>query len=165
MCEECQKEPATVFVTRIVNGNKSEVHLCHRCAKERGEMAAPMEPGFAFHNILAGLFEPEATVAAPKRVSVRCSGCGMSLADFRRIGKLGCGQCYSEFERELEPLLKRVHRSVRHTGKTPHAMQDDTHALRRRLDELRTKLNEAISKEAYEEAAKLRDQIREAEAS
>ena len=62
MCEACHKEPATVHVTRIVNDQKTEMHLCAQCAKERGEMEMSVEPSFAFHNILAGLFEPESAL-------------------------------------------------------------------------------------------------------
>lgn len=166
MCEECQKEPATVHVTRIVNDSKTELHLCSRCARDMGEVISTMEPGFAFHNILAGLFDPDSGVVtgAPRRTATRCPGCGLSLADFRRLGKLGCSQCYVEFERELEPLLRRVHRSVQHTGKRPAAVRDARHELRREIERLRAKLAEAVAQEAYEEAAKIRDEIRRLEA-
>ena len=165
LCEECHKEPATVYVTRIVNDHKTEQYLCNRCAREKGEIAGSMEPGFAFHNILAGLFDPDAglVTGAPRRVAARCPGCGLSLADFRRLGKLGCSRCYAEFERELEPLLKRIHRSVEHTGKRPLAARDARHDLRREVERLRARLAEAVAAEAYEEAARLRDEIRRLE--
>ncbi|MFO7319149.1 MAG: UvrB/UvrC motif-containing protein [Limnochordia bacterium] len=165
MCEACHKEPATVHVTRIVNDQKTELHLCAQCAKERGEIEMNVEPSFAFHNILAGFFEPETVVVShPSRpAALRCSNCGLSLADYRRIGKLGCSQCYAQFERELEPLLKRIHRSVEHTGKRPKRLAGGRLDVRREIERLRRELQEAIAREAYEEAARLRDQIRSLE--
>lgn len=166
LCEQCQKEQATVYITRIVNNHKTEQYLCNQCAREKGEFSGPTEPGFAFHNILAGLFDPEATFThgPARRGALRCSGCGLSLADFRRLGKLGCGQCYLDFERELEPLLKRIHRSVEHVGKSPRGTTDGQHALRKQLERLRAQLAAAVAKEEYEEAARLRDEVRAIEA-
>lgn len=164
MCEACHKEPATVHVTRIVNDQKTEMHLCAQCAKERGEMEMSIEPSFAFHNILAGLFEPESAMLPQGRPSVaRCSNCGMSLADFRRLGKLGCSHCYEQFQRELEPLLKRIHQSSEHTGKRPKRFKDERADLKREIERLREQLQIAVSREAYEEAARIRDRIRSLE--
>lgn len=162
MCEECHKEPATVHFTKIVNGNKSEVYLCNRCAERRGEAQLVMEPSFAFHNILAGLFEPEAAIMPGRSVRsrVRCSNCGSSLADFRRRGELGCSQCYFEFERELEPLIKRIHRSVEHHGKAPRGAANSAQARRKEIQRLKAELERAVAAEQYEKAAGLRDQIR-----
>ena len=142
MCEACHKEPATVHVTRIVNDQKTELHLCANCAKERGEMDMSIEPSFAFHNILAGLFEPESAMLSHQgRPSVmRCNNCGLSLADFRRLGKLGCSQCYEQFEKELEPLLKRIHQSFEHVGKRPKRFKDARIDLRREIERLREQL-------------------------
>jgi Uncharacterized protein with conserved CXXC pairs len=165
MCEVCHKEPATVHITRIVNDQKTEMHLCAQCARERGEVEMNFEPSFAFHNILAGLFEPESTMVSQRNrpVAVRCSRCGMSLADIRRLGKLGCSNCYAQFERELEPLLKRIHQSTDHAGKHPKDRGHDRRDVRREIERLRELLHIAVSKEAYEEAARLRDQIRSLE--
>lgn len=163
LCEECQKEQATVYVTRVINGQKSEMRLCSQCALNKGELSGTIEPGFTFHNILAGLFDPESNFmeSGTRRTAARCPGCGLSLADFRRMGKVGCGQCYTEFERELEPLLRRIHRSVEHVGKAPHSARDDEHSLRMQLEHLRAKLSEAVANEEFEEAARLRDEARE----
>lgn len=166
LCEECHKEPASVHVTQIINDHKTEMYLCNRCAREKGGTVSPMEPGFAFHNIIAGLFDPESSPAGSgslRSLSTRCPGCGHTLADLRRVGQLGCATCYSEFERELEPLLRRIHRSAEHVGKVPRFAQDEIHTIRRKLDQLRSRLSAAVAKEAYEEAAKIRDEIRELE--
>jgi len=165
LCEECHKEPATVHFTKIVNGHKSEVYLCSRCAERRGEAQLAMEPSFAFHNILAGLFEPEAALAPGRafRTVTRCPSCGSSLSDFRRRGELGCSQCYFEFERELEPLIKRIHRSVEHHGKAPRGAASSEYARRKEIQRLKAELQSAVAQEQYETAARLRDKIRELE--
>lgn len=165
LCEECQTEPATVHVTRIVNNQKSEINLCAKCAQRRGETGIATEPSFAFHSILAGLFEPESMAmsqsARPR--SERCTQCGMSLSELRRSGQLGCSHCYVQFERELQPLLRRIHRSTEHVGKAPPGAQSGVRHLQRELDRLRERLRQAVANEAFEEAAKLRDEIRRIE--
>jgi protein arginine kinase activator len=117
----------------------------------------------AFHNILAGLFEPEGLLsgAVQARPRVRCENCGLTFADFRRLGHLGCSECYSQFESLLEPLIKRIHSSDVHTGKTP--VRGGAAKLRYELEEARRQLREAIGTEAYEKAAELRDRIKELE--
>lgn len=164
LCDECRKDPATVHVTRIMNDQKTEMHLCAECARARGESAMSSEPGFAFHNILAGLFDPEGALhgSAPTKMAFRCQNCGMSLSDFRRSGKLGCSHCYEQFQRELEPLLRRIHRSVEHMGKRPPGVSSEL-SRRREIERLRERLQDAVRREAFEEAAKIRDQIRQLE--
>lgn len=163
MCDECQERQATVMVTRIINGKKSEAHLCQECAQKHGDLGFLSEPNFTFHNILAGLFEPEVVHPGTVQVRsrVRCENCGLSFNDFRRLGQLGCSQCYTQFEALLDPLLKRIHGSDRHTGKTP--VRGGAALLRRELEDVRRQLREAINIEAYEKAAELRDRIKELE--
>lgn len=165
LCEECQAEPATVHVTRIVNNQKSEINLCAKCAQKRGETGIAMEPSFAFHSILAGLFEPESLMVgqAARHRPERCTQCGMSLSELRRSGQLGCSHCYVQFERELQPLLRRIHRSTEHVGKSPHNAKSGLYHLQREVERLRERLRQAVASEAFEEAARLRDEIRKLE--
>ena len=160
MCDKCQERPATVMVTRIVNGQKTEAHLCQECARSQNDLGLFSEPGFTFHNILAGLFEPETILSggAPPRTTARCKNCGLSLSDFRRLGQLGCSECYTQFEAQLEPIIRRVHGDARHTGKMP--MRGRAAGVRRELEEARHLLQAAIDREAYEQAAELRDRIK-----
>lgn len=162
-CSECQARPATITVTRIVNGKKTETHLCQDCARRHTELSFASEPSFTFHNILAGLFEPEGLLAGTTQAKprTRCDNCGLSFTDFRRLGHLGCSECYAKFEAELTPLIRRIHGGVEHTGKVPvHGRAART---RRELEEARSQLREAIGVEAYERAAELRDRIRDLE--
>lgn len=165
LCDECKIRPATVHFTKVVNQHKTEAHLCQECARKLGDDWL-LEPGTTFHHILSGLFEAEpaagAVGALPTTKKVRCSNCGLSFADFRRLGHLGCSQCYVEFEQQLEPILRRIHGSIHHTGKVPRRAA--AHLQReRKLRLLRQELAEAVAKEDYERAAELRDRIRRLE--
>lgn len=167
LCEECGKRPATIHLKRVVNEKATEAHLCHECAHNKGELGFMNEPSFTFHNLLAGLFDPETVVTGtpvPKH-SARCQSCGLSFADFRRLGHLGCNECYNTFDRQLEPLLRRIHGNTRHTGKVPQSGEHQAIQQRRKLEELRSQLREAVASEAYETAAALRDEIRRLEES
>lgn len=163
LCDECQKRPARVHLTKIVNQEKTETHLCDECARKRSDQFL-IEPSFTFHNILSGLFEPESVgvpVAQKQAVQrMRCTNCGLTFADFRRLGHLGCSHCYDQFERQLEPLLRRIHGATRHTGRAPRRAAGHLR-MRRELQRLREELAQAIAKEEYERAAELRDQIRQ----
>ncbi|HHY17814.1 MAG TPA: hypothetical protein GX524_07020 [Firmicutes bacterium] len=165
LCEECGKDQATVHVERIVNGKKTTIHLCKECAQRAGLLNVFFQPAFSINNLLSAFLgsQVEALPALGSgREETRCPVCGMSYRDFARAGRLGCSRCYRVFEERLDPLLRRIHGSDRHVGKTPAATGESARA-RRQLEELKKKLAEAVSTEAYEEAADLRDQIRQLE--
>lgn len=155
LCDVCGKNQATVHLTEIINEQMTELHLCEQCAREKG---AQMEQQFDLSDFLAGLADIGAQI--PEGAGdVRCARCGMTYADFRKLGRLGCGDCYSSFRKNLAPLLKRIHGSSHHTGKAPVSARKFTR-LRDELAGLRVKLAHAIEGEHFEEAARIRDQIR-----
>lgn len=165
-CERCGVRPATVHKVRIENGVRTEKHLCESCARETGEWpelnVGPSWWGSTLGDFIKSFFDlpgPEAPAAElPGRTRQRCPNCGLSWSDFKRLGQLGCSRCYETFERELVPVLKRLHGATDHTGKHPH--QRGEAARRRTLERLREELRQAIEAEQYERAAQLRDQIR-----
>jgi protein arginine kinase activator len=162
LCDICGKNQATVHLTEIIDEQMSELHLCEECARQKSEQ---MEQQFGLSDLLAGLAEFEKPVSKEKEVeatSLKCPACGLTYADFKKIGRLGCGECYNAFKKYLGPLLKRIHGSSRHTGKSPTKV---TKVLKKKIDiqELRNQLQRAIEQEAFEEAARIRDQIRELE--
>lgn len=165
MCEECGKRPASVHITKVINGVKSEMHLCQECAQQHGQMSIVVEPTFTFHNLLAGLFEPGKGLMGAQMVKsrTRCPNCGLTFADFRRLGHLGCDQCYDTFDAELEQLIRRIHGSTDHTGKVPPKHRESSAYKQRELEQLREALHTAVVNEEYEKAAELRDQIRRLE--
>ncbi len=164
LCDACKQAEATVHVTQIVNGEKRESHLCEACARREGE-GMWLEPVFSVHKLLGGLLDVEAGGgfgAAPARSRVRCPNCGLTFADFKRLGHLGCSQCYETFDQQLEPVLRRIHGGTTHTGKVP-ARAGSALRRRREVERLRQELQAAVAKEEYERAAELRDRLRSLE--
>ena len=102
----------------------------------------------------------EEKVKPPEIVEIKCSRCGLSYSDFRKTFQLGCSQCYKTFKEQLEPMLRRIHGSIIHKGKVPSKAPVKAEVPKDEIKELKTKLAEAIKREEYEEAARLRDEIR-----
>ncbi len=166
LCDLCGKQEANVHLTEIVGGESRELHLCQTCAHEKGiEEAA--ESGLA--GLLAGLTDLGTTKEKTSRAASKlaCSRCGMTYEDFRKSGRLGCANCYTAFRSLLSPLLRRIHGSTRHVGKSPVLAVDRKKKTRaagaKRPDDavrLKAQLKKAIAAEAFEQAAQLRDRIK-----
>ncbi|GGA51338.1 UvrB/UvrC motif-containing protein [Paenibacillus physcomitrellae] len=165
LCQECGKRPASLHFSKIVNGDKSEYHLCETCAREKGELIPGTSGGFSIHNLLSGLLNFE-TVEQGKRAAspenLRCEVCGMTYSQFSKLGRFGCSSCYKYFNDRLDPLFKRVHGNTVHTGKVPVRVGGEIRT-KRQIEDLKRRLQESISQEEFEAAAQLRDQIRELE--
>jgi protein arginine kinase activator len=159
LCDICGKNQATVHLTEIIDEQMNELHLCEDCARQK---STQMEQQFGLSDLLAGLAEFEKPAKDLEAVATKCPGCKLTYADFKKIGRLGCGSCYTAFKKYLGPLLKRIHGSNQHLGKTPIKVAK---VLKKKIDvqDLRYKLQQAIETEAFEEAAKIRDQIKELE--
>ena len=159
LCEACKQAQATVHLTEIVNEQMTELHLCESCANQKG---AQVESHFGLSDLLSELADFGKPQEAEETPVKTCPSCGMTYEDFRKVGRLGCAQCYTTFKRSLGSLLKRIHGSPIHLGKSPARLVRPT-ASKAELSELRRKLGRAIEKEEFEEAAALRDQIRRLE--
>lgn len=161
VCQECGKRPATLHFTKIVNGDKNEFHICENCAREKGEMIPGTSNGFSIHNLLSGLldFEP---LSAAKSQAIRCDNCGLTYSQFSKLGRFGCGSCYQSFSVKLDPLFKRVHGNVVHVGKVPKRSGGIIQS-KREIDLLKKDMMTCIESEEFEQAAQIRDQIREIE--
>ena len=160
LCDICGKNIATVHLTEIVDEQMNELHLCEECARQK---SSQMESQFGLSDLLAGMAEfGEPDKKEPDEAALaKCLNCGLAYADFKKIGRLGCGECYASFKKYLAPLLKKIHGSSQHIGKAPFKPAA-AKAPRKKpdpLQELRAKLAGAVESEAFEEAAKLRDQI------
>ena len=149
LCQHCQKRPATTYFSETVNGHQQEIYLCEVCAAEHQG---------AFFDV--GDFMQGFWGTAPKQSSVRCKGCGMSEAAFLKSGKFGCSECARTFSSRTGEVLKQIHGRSRHIGKVPSHGQEALHQ-KRELEQLQKQLQDAVAAERYEEAAKLRDTIRE----
>ena len=160
LCDVCSKNPATVHLTEIIDEQMNELHLCEDCARHK---SAAMEQQFGLSDLLAGMADFEKPSSKEEElVTVKCPSCGLTYADFKKIGRLGCGECYNVFRKYLAPLLKRIHGSSQHIGKNPAKTKVAAKLYKKKvgLPELKNQLQKAIREEAFEEAARLRDQIK-----
>ncbi|MFN2432264.1 MAG: UvrB/UvrC motif-containing protein [Gemmatimonadota bacterium] len=158
-CEECKKTKAVIHFTQIVNDETETKHLCQKCAAKKGLQASP-PASLPLTDFLSGI-GGQVFAAAVEGGAGACPHCGSTFQDFRRSGKLGCAQCYVAFEREMRMLLRKIHGSHHHVGISgePRAIAAAGGSPEARLRELRGRLKDAIDREAYELAAKFRDQI------
>jgi protein arginine kinase activator len=159
LCQRCEAQPASVHVTTVVNGEKFDRYLCEECARQEGAYHFMLAPQFTIQHVLGGLIGLPAGQGTLEGADKTCPVCGYSYVAFAETGRLGCDQCYGAFNEELEPLVKRLHGSIEHHGKVPHR-SGEAILHRRTLEELRSKMGEAVTQEAFEEAAHLRDEIR-----
>lgn len=180
LCQKCQSKPANFFYKESVNGIETKYALCSDCAQKmqaNGELGFLNNTGsllnFSFFDsdlempnpatLFGTLFgypggKTRGLAGAPQGQK-RCGLCGSSYSDIMKTGKLGCPRCYDNFAEELGPTLRTIHGNVRHIGRAPKRFrQKNDRQLR--IEKLKEELARAIQAEAYEQAAKLRDQIR-----
>ena len=159
-CQTCSK-PATVHLTDIVAGQKKELHLCQDCAEQQ-QLLKQQELNLPA--ILQSLIGQHLGQLTDELARLTCPACGIKYMEFRAEGRLGCPHDYTAFRVSLEPLLQRIHRSCQHKGKTPRRRAVNGNLLVE-IVELRQQLRAAIEAEAYEEAGRLRDLLRQKEAT
>ena len=158
LCDICHKNIATVHLTEIINDKVVEMHICKKCAKMKTE---ELKKQLNISDFLGGLVDIGEVERAGKLL-LKCSSCGLSYQDFKKKGRLGCQSCYVTFRQRLLPLLRKIHGSVRHTGKFPLHWEKKI-SRQDNLRELKERLERAVKLEEYEEAAALRDEIRKLE--
>ena len=160
LCCICKEKEAKVHLTQIVGNKMQKVDLCDECAKEKG---VDDPTGSSLAHLLLGLGAATETEPGEAGSGLKCPNCGFTQADFKKTGRLGCPTCYDIFGEGLEALLKSMHKGTHHTGKVPAALRRarDSQQLIKSLQE---KLQQAIASEDFEQAARLRDQIKRAQA-
>lgn len=159
VCDICGKDEATVHLTEIINNEITKLHLCEDCASKK---SSEMEEHFGLAELLAGLADFGVKLESGEMTKLKCRNCGFTYLDFKKAGRLGCGECYEAFKENLTPLLKRIHGSDQHYGKAPAKAQKAVKA-RDEIRELKARLQKSVQIEEFEEAARLRDQIKELE--
>lgn len=162
LCQKCHKSLATVRYAEVVSGKVSELHLCADCM---GRMQDEVTSGFGLAGPAAARTKqraPQAPATEAKVPNRVCRVCGADLKDAIQTGRVGCGGCYDALGDSLEPLLRGFHVGLRHRGKEPH-MSDERKLRQTELHSLRALLRSTLKSENYEEAARLRDQIRDLE--
>ena len=168
LCDECGKNPAIFSVTIASGSGVSNRHLCADCMKK---MESSLTQG-NIHSFLSSIMSMLSPVQKESE-QLKCRHCGLSYSDFERTGKLGCAGCYESFQKELGPMLQRIHGSSQHVGRTPANMaqapaeetpeehiptQQELKA--KRMEELKQKMDEAVAVENFEAAAQYRDEMR-----
>ena len=170
ICMKCNKSLATVRITRIIEGQVHEMHLCQDCASkispyQKKKMSSLQKD---LNEILAGLLKQEkGAAAAPppptetreERIDLVCDNCGFPFESYRKSFFLGCSNCYKVFHKYLNADIRKVHGNVQHTGRVPRRFHKFVE-LKRNLDTLKRDLQEAVKAENFERAAELRDLIR-----
>jgi protein arginine kinase activator len=160
-CEVCQSKEATIHLTEIADGVRTEMHLCEQCAQEQGVGTKSYIP---LNELLSNLLSagPKGEEPAePAESEPVCPNCGYTLDKFRDKAVLGCPNDYEVFEKQLLPLIKKAHDGATcHCGKVPAKIPTDS-KKQLEIAQLRQQLDEAVRKEDYELAAKLRDKLAE----
>ncbi len=159
LCQKCGQNPATTHIKTVINGTVSELNLCGYCAAKEGYGGGSFG---SISNMLASMLGQ--TMKTGEKIPSRsCSCCGLSFSEIAETGKVGCANCYLEFKAELKPYLKRIHGSVRHNGKIAGRKELTVPANTNKLESLKAELAGLVAAEKYEEAAVIRDRIKEEE--
>ncbi len=181
ICQRCGQRQATVFFSQTVGNQTTQAHLCEVCAQEQSQTYGALNPFAALSDLLnnfLNLGEGAIAEITPGRAGsaavdpqMQCPHCGYQLSTFRQNGRLGCTRCYESFRKILEPLISSIHGTVRHREETAEPQVPSAAEVPPAPGEgadsdvqgLREKLKQAVAKEKFEEAARLRDEIKEME--
>ncbi|HYW51739.1 MAG TPA: UvrB/UvrC motif-containing protein [Gemmatimonadaceae bacterium] len=158
ICDTCRERDAVVHLTQVVEGAVTQVHLCEKCAADKGVETTVAAPKTPLTSLLQTVQQQMATSSSDQ---ARCAFCQATYKDFRASGRLGCARCYSTFETQLRDLLQRVHGGTRHAGRQYGPPAPDQLQRASTVLELREQLRRAIELEQFEQAARLRDQLKE----
>lgn len=157
LCDICKTNVAKIHLTEIEGGKTKKVDLCETCSKEKG---VENSTSFALADMLLGLGASQEMAAASGGPEVKCQACGFTQADFKKTGRFGCAECYVTFADGLEGLLKTMHKGTRHVGKVPR-LRRETRDFSEKLKGLQKRLEKAIRDEDFEQAANVRDEIKQ----
>ena len=171
LCEKCNKNPATVMYKENINGHVKSFALCAKCASELTEMTGYGKSVYSQGDSLGDVFEnvnslfgslfglPAQQVRRQTGEGKKCTLCGAAFAELVKEGKVGCPECYKVFAEELAPTISRIHGTGVHMGTAPERYKEGRER-KEKIAELESKLKRAVEAEEYEEAAKLRDELR-----
>jgi protein arginine kinase activator len=174
LCDRCQKRDAKILYTEIINGTKKEQHLCEECATdytsfqmEKPLMNSDLTLGDLLSTLLDGYTTTDKRRQGDASQSIKCDNCGTTYDEFLQRGRYGCAHCYRSFDvkGQLGRTMKGIQGAEIHTGKRPKgfvaAGTDKVLKEIPEIERLSLKLQEAIEKEEFEEAARLRDLIKQ----
>lgn len=171
-CSHCHEKEANTHIRRIINGKKEEMYLCEECARELGVMDEfdfePLTMDSFFGNLLGAGAAALNSLAGVER----CTYCGSSFNDIINSGKVGCAHCYDRFDDRLAPSIEKLHGRTKHVGKhvtyteepdkkdkQPDSKDNKASEISEE-DKLKAELQTAIKEQRFEDAAVIRDQIK-----
>ncbi len=158
LCNECGKNEAKVHVTHIINGNKTESHLCEECAKKNQPF---FNANFSMENLFSAMLNNSFNTTTYV-TGKSCSKCGMTYEEFKNTGKFGCSDCIDAFKPRLMPVVENIQGYRSHNGKIPKRT-GGSFKLQKDIEKLKTQLRYAVENEEFEKAARIRDEIRQME--
>lgn len=159
LCDRCHQREATTHYKQILNGHLQEYHLCSACAAEMGLGFGGFGMDFGGFPQMFGSLFGSGLVGSSQAAAQRCPVCGMSADDIAQTGRVGCAHCYETFLPRLMPSIQKIHGRTGHVGRVPRSAGRQL-GQRREREELERKLKDAVNREAFEEAAALRDQLK-----
>lgn len=160
LCQECDQRKATLHIETTEKGETKEYYLCEVCAAEKN-----LYPGYKdlnFSQLLSGMLDWKGEgpgTAFQQEASPECPNCGMSYDGFKDLGRFGCHRCYETFKQQITPLLRKIHGNPVHKGKIPKRRGGQL-SIHRKIKDLKARMNQAVEKEEFEEAARIRDEIK-----
>lgn len=181
LCENCKKREANVRYSENINGVKKELHLCEECSRELGitEKMDFRMPTFDLSNFFGSFLEDFSTSQdfmplLSEIKQIKCDSCNSTFDDIVNTGRYGCPNCYDVFEDRMDPILKKLQGANRHSGRLGKISENNVkyqeveknkidNGNKNKIEELQEKLKKAIKEERYEDAAKIRDEIKKEE--
>ncbi|HET8656789.1 MAG TPA: UvrB/UvrC motif-containing protein [Longimicrobiaceae bacterium] len=161
-CEQCGNEEAVIQLTTVVDSEMQILHLCEACAAKQGVQTGAAPGTEPLADFLAQIGKSVGEGAA---ASGRCPSCGLTPAQLKQTGRMGCADCYAHFDVHLRGLLRRLHGATQHVGKVAVTANPGEADRKARAESLRRSLRRAVEAEDFEHAAALRDEIRRLESS
>ena len=179
-CENCGKNNANVKYTQIINGEKKQMFLCEECSQKLGINDLHFNMPINFTSFLADFFNDMNDISLMPSLdnvnTIKCKKCGLTWDDFLHTGKFGCSNCYDDFELRIDPILRSMQGATNHIGRLGEVrqgnevkqnlddkIQKEENENVRKIEKLKNDLKQAIKEERYEDAAKIRDEIKKEE--
>jgi protein arginine kinase activator len=151
-CNFCQSQQATIFLSQIFKGQVIKLDLCEPCARK---LEVTDVQGVAVNELIQKIRRLQEEVS--QDAEIKCPGCGISLAEMRKRGQLGCAQCYEAFASEVAEIIDDNQKGNHHHGKSPRKRMADVKTYQR--EDLQQRLQKAVESEDFETAARLRDEL------
>lgn len=176
-CDNCGKNNANIRYLRSINGVKEEMNLCEECSQKLGITDIGFSMPIDFSSFLGGFLEdfenPELLSLMGNKEEIKCKGCNSTFEKILNTGKFGCPECYETFESEIDEILNKLQGKNRHVGRigklekakviANKEQQNEKNENKDEIEKLKEKLKELVKTENYEEAAKVRDEIKKLE--